>query len=124
MDRLRVRLEPDRPAVHRWMRGLMRQPSNARYGGRQIRNELEQLRTALVRHVVLNRPVPGDRLSLSVTEEGEVLIGTGPREMTAHAPRALEAAGAAVVRPGAMEPYGPGGPEDEIGPQAPGIEWR
>ncbi|HTJ67635.1 MAG TPA: AAA family ATPase [Actinospica sp.] len=82
LERQRLVLEPDRQAIHGWMRARMRQPDNARYGGRQIRNELETLRTALVRHLVRERPAPGDRLSLSVRVDGEVRIGTSPRAIT------------------------------------------
>lgn len=80
-ERHRVELVPDADTLHPWISERMSDPEHQAYGGRQIRNELEQVRTAVVRHLLEHRPAPGARLRVGVGPEGTVRVtadGTGP----------------------------------------------
>ncbi len=69
-ERHQVELDYDRPAVHQWITGRMADPERQAYGGRQIRNELEALRNAVVRHFIQYQPAPGSRVRLAFDEDG------------------------------------------------------
>jgi ATP-dependent Clp protease ATP-binding subunit ClpB len=70
LERQRVELVPDRESVQAWIQERMRRPNNAKYGGRQIRTELEVLRRAVVRHLVEHPAEPGARLGAGVDPGG------------------------------------------------------
>ncbi|MFE7382803.1 AAA family ATPase [Streptomyces zhihengii] len=69
-ERHQVELVFDSAGVHPWITGRMAAPERRAYGGRQIRNELEVLRAAVVRHFITHRPAPGDRVLAGVTHDG------------------------------------------------------
>ncbi|MEU9117213.1 AAA family ATPase [Streptomyces sp. NPDC048483] len=73
-ERRHVELRPDHAALHPWITARMADPERQAYGGRQIRNELEGLRAAVVRHFIEHQPARGSRIRLSVTDDGTPVI--------------------------------------------------
>ncbi|MFF0199857.1 AAA family ATPase [Streptomyces sp. NPDC005017] len=69
-ERHQVELVVDGAGVHPWITGRMADPERRAYGGRQIRNELEALRAAVVRHFIEHRPTAGDRVLVGVDRDG------------------------------------------------------
>ncbi|GAA1961264.1 AAA family ATPase [Catenulispora subtropica] len=83
LERRKAVLDLDRAAIGDWILARMRMPENARYGGRQIRNELEALRIALVEYFLRADPEPGSRLRVGITPDGvfeirNMTTGSGP----------------------------------------------
>ena len=76
-ERQRVELIVDRDAVRAWMAGLMSAPEKLLYGGRQIRNELESLRRAVVTCFVTHEPAAGAQLRLTLSGDGEITVAVG-----------------------------------------------
>nr|WP_240929999.1 AAA family ATPase [Streptomyces coryli] len=76
-ERYQVELVHDRASVHKWITERMSDPTRQSYGGRQIRNELEALRAAVVRHFIERRPEAGSSLRLSVDADGVPLVAAG-----------------------------------------------
>jgi Cdc48 subfamily AAA family protein len=76
-ERHQVDLDFDSPSLHAWITHRMAAPERQAYGGRQIRNELEHVRQALVRHLVREQPAPGGRLRVDVVNENEAGGGGG-----------------------------------------------
>jgi len=72
----KIVLDLDRPGLCAWVLDRMQLPENARYGGRQIRNELEGLRVALARYVVEANPPEGSRLRVGVDADGVFAISS------------------------------------------------
>ncbi|MEY9861179.1 energy-coupling factor transporter ATP-binding protein EcfA2 [Catenulispora sp. GAS73] len=66
----KIVLDLDRRGLCAWVLARMQLPENARYGGRQIRNELEGLRVALAGYVVEANPAEGSRLRVGVDAHG------------------------------------------------------
>ncbi|WP_353940740.1 AAA family ATPase [Streptomyces sp. HUAS MG91] len=85
-ERHQVELVPDTESLHPWITARMSTPEHQAYGGRQIRNELERLRTAVVAHFLARRPSPGSRIRLGVDATGtpwartEATTGAGTEE--------------------------------------------
>ncbi|MFE0513520.1 AAA family ATPase [Streptomyces sp. NPDC058964] len=80
-ERHRIELVPDTATVHPWIIERMSDPEHQAYGGRQIRNELERLRAAVVGHLLAHRPVPGSRLRAGIGPGGTPWVthdGAGP----------------------------------------------
>ncbi|SEC18830.1 AAA domain (Cdc48 subfamily) [Streptomyces misionensis] len=75
-ERHQVELVPDEQTLHPWITARMSDPERQAYGGRQIRNELEPLRTAVVAHFLARRPDPGSRLRLGVGADGTPWVRT------------------------------------------------
>ncbi|MFF7177627.1 AAA family ATPase [Streptomyces sp. NPDC008121] len=73
-ERHQVELVPDTASVHPWITARMADPERQAYGGRQIRNELERLRAAVVRHFIEHRPSAGDRLRVGIADDGTPLV--------------------------------------------------
>ncbi|PZT75260.1 ATP-dependent Clp protease ATP-binding subunit [Streptomyces sp. AC1-42W] len=69
-ERHQVELIPDTESLHPWITGRMSDPERQAYGGRQIRNELERFRAAVVARFLAHRPAPGDRIRLGVDDAG------------------------------------------------------
>ncbi|MFD3521799.1 AAA family ATPase [Streptomyces sp. NPDC058653] len=69
-ERHQVELVPDVDTLHPWITGRMSDPEHQAYGGRQIRNELERLRAAVVAHFLAHRPAPGSRVRIGVDSAG------------------------------------------------------
>ncbi|AZK98227.1 AAA family ATPase [Streptomyces tsukubensis] len=69
-ERHQVELVPDADTLHPWITGRMDDPERRAYGGRQIRNELERLRAAVVAHFLAHRPPPGSRVRLGTGTDG------------------------------------------------------
>ncbi|MEU6844246.1 AAA family ATPase [Streptomyces sp. NPDC046716] len=69
-ERHQVELVPDTATLHPWITARMSTPEHQAYGGRQIRNELERLRTAVVAHFLARRPSPGSRVRIGVDTAG------------------------------------------------------
>ncbi|MDT0267511.1 AAA family ATPase [Streptomyces sp. DSM 44915] len=67
-ERRRVRLAYHRPLLHAWIVERMTAPERRAYGGRQIRNELEAVRQAVVRSLMTRQPAVGERLWVTVDE--------------------------------------------------------
>ena len=67
-------LEVDDESVRAWLAECMRDPERARYGGREIRNQLDRFRAALVSFVVAESPPSGTRVLLDVKADGEVTV--------------------------------------------------
>ncbi|MEU3663690.1 AAA family ATPase [Streptomyces sp. NPDC032940] len=85
-ERHRVELVPDTDTLHPWITERMSDPEHQAYGGRQIRNELEQVRAAVVRHLLEHRPDPGSRIRAGIAADGTARVtadvtagGTAPR---------------------------------------------
>jgi hypothetical protein len=74
-ERHGVSLAVDADAVHAWAGERMKDPEALSLGGRQIRNELEQVRAAYVRHYVAEQPAPGTALRLTVDQAGNFTVG-------------------------------------------------
>lgn len=79
-ERHRVVLVPDTDSLHPWITERMSDPEHQAYGGRQIRNEMERLRAAVVTHFLARRPAPGSRLRLGVDADGTAWVRTGEGE--------------------------------------------
>ncbi|MBB5121304.1 AAA family ATPase [Streptomyces eurocidicus] len=80
-ERHRVELVPDPDTLHPWITERMSDPEHRAYGGRQIRNELELVRSAVVGHLLAHRPEPGSRIRVGVGADGTVRVapdGVGP----------------------------------------------
>jgi hypothetical protein len=73
-ERHRVELVVDSDAVCTWMEVVMAAPAKLNYGGRQIRNELEVLRRAVVSYFVAAEPPPGSRIMLRISLDGQVVV--------------------------------------------------
>ncbi|WLQ47097.1 AAA family ATPase [Streptomyces poriferorum] len=73
-ERHRVELVPDQGSLHPWITERMADPGHQAYGGRQIRNELELVRSAVVRHLLAHRPEPGTRIRVGVGADGTVWV--------------------------------------------------
>ncbi|MER6996717.1 AAA family ATPase [Streptomyces sp. NPDC000410] len=69
-ERYQVELVHDTAGIHPWITERMSEPEHQAYGGRQIRNELERLRAAVVRHFIEHRPPAGSRIRLGVATDG------------------------------------------------------
>jgi energy-coupling factor transporter ATP-binding protein EcfA2 len=69
-DRHQVELVPDTETLHPWITERMSDPEHQAYGGRQIRNELERLRAAVVAHFLAHRPTLGSRIRLGIAADG------------------------------------------------------
>ncbi|MGW0708038.1 AAA family ATPase [Streptomyces sp. NPDC002643] len=69
-ERHQTELIPDTATLHPWITERMSDPEHQAYGGRQIRNELERLRAAVVTHFLAHRPPPGSRIRLGITTDG------------------------------------------------------
>lgn len=79
-ERHRVDLVPDTDTLHPWITERMSDPEHQAYGGRQIRNEMERLRAAVVAHFLARRPVAGGRIRLGVDAAGTAWVRTEERE--------------------------------------------
>ncbi|MER5486473.1 AAA family ATPase [Streptomyces sp. NPDC002812] len=80
-ERHRVELVPDTDTLHPWITEQMSDPAHQAYGGRQIRNELELVRAAVVGHLLVNRPEPGSRIRVGLGADGRPWVtadGAGP----------------------------------------------
>ncbi|WP_443055859.1 AAA family ATPase [Streptomyces sp. NBC_00239] len=75
-ERHQVELRCDPSGLHPWLADRMADPGRLAYGGRQIRNELEVLRAAVVRHFLAHRPPPGSVLAIGVDAEGVPRVST------------------------------------------------
>ncbi|MEU9704827.1 AAA family ATPase, partial [Streptomyces sp. NPDC047981] len=73
-ERHQVELVPDTDTLHPWITERMADPEHQAYGGRQIRNELELVRAAVVSHLLTHRPEPGSRIRVGVGTDGTVRI--------------------------------------------------
>ncbi|MFF5001665.1 AAA family ATPase [Streptomyces phaeochromogenes] len=73
-ERNQVEVVFDRPGVHAWIMRRMAIPEQRAYGGRQIRNELELLRSAIVTHLLSRTPPPGSRIEVGIVGAGEVRV--------------------------------------------------
>ncbi|MFG2771080.1 AAA family ATPase [Streptomyces sp. NPDC048350] len=73
-ERHRVEVVPDTDTLHPWIAKRMADPEHQAYGGRQIRNELELVRSALVSHLLAHRPEPGSRIRVGVGADGTVRV--------------------------------------------------
>ncbi|WP_031226835.1 AAA family ATPase [Streptomyces roseochromogenus] len=69
-ERHQVELVPDTDTLHPWITERMSDPEHQAYGGRQIRNELERLREAVVARFLAQRPTPGSRIRLGIDADG------------------------------------------------------
>ncbi|MBJ3809841.1 AAA family ATPase [Streptomyces flavofungini] len=69
-ERHQVDLVHDTDTLHPWITERMSDPEHQAYGGRQIRNELERLRAAVVTHFLARRPNPGSRIRIGVDADG------------------------------------------------------
>ncbi|MFB6519828.1 AAA family ATPase [Streptomyces sp. NPDC056401] len=80
-ERHRVELVTDTDTLHPWITERMSDPAHQAYGGRQIRNELELVRSAVVGHLLVNRPEPGSRIRVGLGADGRPWVtadGAGP----------------------------------------------
>ncbi|MFG2986644.1 AAA family ATPase [Streptomyces sp. NPDC048258] len=73
-ERHRVELVPDPDTLHPWITERMSDPEHQAYGGRQIRNELEPVRSAVVGHLLAHRPEPGSRIRVGVGADGTAWV--------------------------------------------------
>ncbi|WP_063754981.1 AAA family ATPase [Streptomyces sp. NRRL B-3229] len=73
-ERNQVEVVFDRAGVHAWITARMALPEQRAYGGRQIRNELELLRSALVAHLLSHSPPPGSRVEVGLDLTGQVRV--------------------------------------------------
>jgi ATP-dependent Clp protease ATP-binding subunit ClpA len=97
-------LRVDRAAVRAWMVECMRDPEVAKYGGREIRNRLDRLRTGLVAYIVAESPAPGSAVDMTVRPDGSVVVEAVPS--------------------GAPDDPGPAGGRDGVGSAEDGPPWR
>lgn len=82
-ERHRVELVPDTDTLHPWITKRMSEPGHQAYGGRQIRNELELVRSAVVGHLLAHRPEPGSRIRVGVGADDAAWVtvdGSAPSE--------------------------------------------
>ncbi|MEV6109597.1 AAA family ATPase [Streptomyces sp. NPDC051940] len=79
-ERHQVELDYDRPGLHAWITVRMADPERRRYGGRQIRNELEAVRAVVVRHFIHARPTAGQRLPVGIGDDGGPAVVPRPGE--------------------------------------------
>ncbi|WP_406166945.1 AAA family ATPase [Streptomyces sp. NBC_00996] len=77
-ERNQVEVVFDRPGVHAWITRRMAIPEQRAYGGRQIRNELELLRSTIVAHLLSQSPPPGSRIEVGVEHTGQVRVSDTP----------------------------------------------
>ncbi|MEU5641296.1 AAA family ATPase [Streptomyces milbemycinicus] len=75
-ERHQAELVPDTDTLHPWITERMSDPEHQAYGGRQIRNELERLRTAVVSHFLAHRPTRGSRIRLGIDDDGTPWVRT------------------------------------------------
>ncbi|MFI1330722.1 AAA family ATPase [Streptomyces sp. NPDC020845] len=75
-ERHQAELVPDTDTLHPWITERMSDPEHQAYGGRQIRNELERLRAAVVTHFLAHRPTPGSRIRLGIDDDGTPWVRT------------------------------------------------
>ncbi|MGW3203798.1 AAA family ATPase [Streptomyces sp. NPDC001135] len=75
-ERHQIELVPDTDTLHPWITARMSDPEHQAYGGRQIRNELERLRAAVVAHFLARRPAPGSRIRLGTAADGTPWVRT------------------------------------------------
>lgn len=75
-ERHQVVLIPDTDTLHPWITERMSDPAHQAYGGRQIRNELERLRTAVVAHLLAQRPAAGARIRVGISTDGTPWVKT------------------------------------------------
>ncbi|MFD8385608.1 AAA family ATPase [Streptomyces sp. NPDC059679] len=75
-ERHQTELVPDTDTLHPWITERMSDPEHQAYGGRQIRNELERLRAAVVTHFLAHRPTPGSRIRLGIDDDGTPWVRT------------------------------------------------
>jgi ATP-dependent Clp protease ATP-binding subunit ClpA len=76
-ERHRVELVPDTDTLHPWITERMSDPEHQAYG-----NELEQVRAAVVRHLLEHRPAPESRIRAAIAADGTARVtadGTVPR---------------------------------------------
>ncbi|MET8629582.1 AAA family ATPase [Kitasatospora sp. NPDC004669] len=73
-ERHRIELLPDTATLHPWIVERMSDPEHQAYGGRQIRNELERVRAAVVGYLLEHRPQPGSRLRVGAGADGTVWV--------------------------------------------------
>ncbi|MFE1832675.1 AAA family ATPase [Streptomyces sviceus] len=73
-ERNQVEVVFDRSGVHAWITRRMALPEQRAYGGRQIRNELELLRSAIVAHLLSQSPPPGSRIEVGVDPTGQARV--------------------------------------------------
>ncbi|HUA29529.1 MAG TPA: AAA family ATPase [Streptosporangiaceae bacterium] len=79
-ERHGITLIADRDAVRVWVENRMKDPDKLKYGGRQIRSEMEQVRAAYVRYYVTAQPPPGAQVRLTVDPEGNFTVGEARAE--------------------------------------------
>ena len=79
-ERHHVELVIDRASVQAWMAERMAAPERFAYGGRQIRNEMEELRRAVVHYFVAAEPAAGSQVQLGVGPAGEIVVSPGAPE--------------------------------------------
>ncbi|MCX5107813.1 AAA family ATPase [Streptomyces sp. NBC_00378] len=80
-ERHRVELVSDLDTLRPWITERMADPEHQAYGGRQIRNELELVRSAVVGHLLAHRPEPGSRIRVGIGTDGTARVtvdGTEP----------------------------------------------
>lgn len=106
-ERNQVEVVFDRAGVHTWITGRMALPEQRAYGGRQIRNELETLRTAIVAHLLSQSPPAGSRIEVGVEATGQVRVS--PAHDDGASAGAPGGRGAPLV--GRVLPAGDGTPE-------------
>ncbi|MGW7753872.1 AAA family ATPase [Streptomyces violaceusniger] len=70
-ERHQVEVVPDTDTLHPWITERMSDPEHQAYGGRQIRNELERLRAAVVGHFLAHRPAPGSRVRVGIDADAD-----------------------------------------------------
>ncbi|MET9674699.1 AAA family ATPase, partial [Streptomyces sp. NPDC006482] len=73
-ERHRVELVPDLESLRPWITERMADPEHQAYGGRQIRNELERVRSAVVGHLLAHRPEPGTRIRVGIDADGTARV--------------------------------------------------
>jgi ATP-dependent Clp protease ATP-binding subunit ClpB len=84
-ERHGITLDVDQNAVLAWAEERMQDPDRLKYGGRQIRNEMEQARAAYVRYYVAAQPPPGGRAHLTVDATGNFTVSPAPEASPAPA---------------------------------------
>jgi ATP-dependent Clp protease ATP-binding subunit ClpB len=106
-ERHRVELTVDSASVRAWIEGVMSAPDKLKYGGRQIRNELELLRREVVRYFVAAEPAPGTEVLLHISQDGKVTVQAAQALLQDASPgTAAPEAGAPGPPPGRQEADG------------------
>ncbi|SER75931.1 AAA family ATPase [Streptomyces qinglanensis] len=108
-ERHRVELVHDTGTLHPWITARMSEPEHQAYGGRQIRNELEQVRAQVVRHLLEHRPVPGSRVRTQIGPDGAVRVTTETADPTSAAGSSGTAEPPTADTAAAADTAGPGG---------------